>query len=145
MIAGFVANNGQSFETVLKFDEVKYDEDIISNEERSTVLQQKELIDDLLDGGTQSFEDDLKRKAEEEMCKDISTRQDQNCILIKEEVEQSPWTVMKSEEEENVLFKSMITKYNSVIDGMELMLCSDQHKKRIPKEISTGTSESHIF
>ena len=27
VIAGFVANNGESFETILKFDEVKYDED----------------------------------------------------------------------------------------------------------------------
>ena len=38
VIAGFVANDGQSFETVLKFDEVKYDEDSLSNEERSEVL-----------------------------------------------------------------------------------------------------------
>ena len=45
VIAGFVANDGQSFETVLKFDEVKYDEDSLSNEEMSEVLQQKELID----------------------------------------------------------------------------------------------------
>ena len=106
-------------------------------------MQQKELIDELLDGGTQSIEDDLEMKAEKEMCKDISTRQDQNFILMKEEVEQSPWTVMKFEEEESVLFKSMIIEYNSVIDGMELMLCSDQ--KRMPREISTGTSESCVF
>ena len=53
MIASFVANDGQSFETILKFDEVKYDEDSLSNEERSEVLQQKELISELLDGGTQ--------------------------------------------------------------------------------------------
>ena len=52
---------------------------------------------------------------------------------------------MKSEEEESVLFKSMITKYNFVIDGMYLMLCSNQNKKRMPKEISTRTSESHVF
>ena len=57
------------------------------------------------------------------MCKDISTRQDQNCILMKEEVQQSPWTVMKFEEKENVLFKIMITEYNFFIDGMESMLC----------------------
>ena len=50
---------------------------------------------------------------------------------------------MKSEEEENVLFKSMITKYNSVIDGIELMFCS--YQERIPKEISTGTSGSRVF
>ena len=31
VIAGFVANDGQSFETILKFDEVKYDEDSLSN------------------------------------------------------------------------------------------------------------------
>ena len=46
VIAGFVADDRQSFETVLK-----YDEDSLSNEERSEVLQQKELIDELLDGG----------------------------------------------------------------------------------------------
>ena len=49
------------------------------------------------------------------MCKDISTRQDHNCILMKEEVEQSPWTVMKSEEKEDVLSKIMLTKYNYVV------------------------------
>ena len=64
VIAGFIANDGKSFETVLKFDEVKYDEDSLSNEERSEVLQQKELIDELLDGGTQSIEDDMKMKEE---------------------------------------------------------------------------------
>ena len=62
VIAGFLANDGKSFETVLKFDDVKYDEDSLSNEERSEVLQQKELIDELLDGGTQSVEDDMKIK-----------------------------------------------------------------------------------
>ena len=46
VIAGFVANDGKSFETVLKFDE-----ESIPNEERSKVLQQKELIDELRDGG----------------------------------------------------------------------------------------------
>ena len=53
VIVGFVADDRKSFETVLKFDEVKYDEESLSNEERSEVLQQKELIDELLDGGTQ--------------------------------------------------------------------------------------------
>ena len=47
VFAGFVANDGQDFETVLKFDE-----ESLSNEERSEVLQQKELIDEFLDGGT---------------------------------------------------------------------------------------------
>ena len=47
MITGFVADDRQSFETVLKFDE-----ESLSNEERSEVLQQKELIDEVLDGGT---------------------------------------------------------------------------------------------
>ena len=37
VIIGFVANDGKSFETILKFDEVKYDEDSLSNEERSKV------------------------------------------------------------------------------------------------------------
>ena len=60
-------------------------------------MQQKELIDELLDGGTQSIEDYLKMKEEKEMCKDISTRQNQYCILMKEKVQLSPWTVMKSE------------------------------------------------
>ena len=64
MIASFVADDGQSFESVLKFEEVIYDEESLSNEERSKVLQQKELIDELLDGGTQSIEDDLKMKVE---------------------------------------------------------------------------------
>ena len=59
MIAGFVAEDGQSFETVLNFDE-----ESLSNEERYEVMQQKELIDELLDGGTHSIEDDLEMKAE---------------------------------------------------------------------------------
>ena len=64
MIAGFVANDRKSFETILKFDEVKYDEESLSNKERSKVLQQKELIDELLDGGTQSIGSYLKMKEE---------------------------------------------------------------------------------
>ena len=52
VIAGFAADDGQSFEIVLKFDEVIYDEESLSNEERFEILQQKELIDELLDGGT---------------------------------------------------------------------------------------------
>ena len=49
MIVSFAANDRKSFETVLKFDEVKYDEDSLSNEERYEVLQQKELINELPD------------------------------------------------------------------------------------------------
>ena len=64
VITGFVADDRRSFEIVLKFDEVKYDEECLSNEERSEVLQQKELIDELIDGGTQSVEDDMKIKEE---------------------------------------------------------------------------------
>ena len=30
-------------------------------------------------------------------------------------------------------------------DGDRLMLCSYQHNRGIPEEISTGTSESHVF
>ena len=30
-------------------------------------------------------------------------------------------------------------------DGEILMLCSDQHKGRMPEKISTGTSECHVF
>ena len=41
VIAGFVADDGKSFETVLKFDEGMYDEESISNEKRFEVLQQK--------------------------------------------------------------------------------------------------------
>ena len=62
VITSFVVDDRQSFETVLKFDE-----ESLSNEERFEVLQQKELIDELLDGGTQSVEDDLKMKEEKEM------------------------------------------------------------------------------
>ena len=52
MIVGFVADDGQSFQTILKFEEVIYDEEILSNEERYKVLQQKKLISEFLDGGT---------------------------------------------------------------------------------------------
>ena len=48
MITDFVADDRKSFETVLKFDEVKYDDKVLSNEERSEVLQQKELINEFL-------------------------------------------------------------------------------------------------
>ena len=64
VIAGFVVDDGQSFEIVLQLDEVNYDEENISSEERYEVLQQKELIDEFLDGGTQSIEDDMKLKEE---------------------------------------------------------------------------------
>ena len=36
------------------------------------------------------------------MCKDIYVVQNQNYILMKEKVEQSPWTVMKFEEKEDM-------------------------------------------
>ena len=106
VIAGFVTNDGQDFETVLKFDE-----ESLSNEETSKVLQQKELIEELLDGGTHSIEDDLKMKAEKEMCKEIYIGKNKNCILMKENVEQTPWIVMKSEEKEDVISKSRIAEY----------------------------------
>ena len=64
LVASFVANDGQSFERVLKFDEVKYYEDSLLNEEMSEVLQKKELIDELLYGGTQLDEYDMKVKKE---------------------------------------------------------------------------------
>ena len=87
---------------------------------------------------------------------------------MKEKVEQSPWTVMKFEEKEDVISKRMIEKYNFVIvkddmvsyeecmqpvyqtieeigDGESLMLCSDQYKRRMLQKISIGTSESHVF
>ena len=97
-----IADDRQSFETVLKFNEVKYDEDSLSNEERSEVLQQKEIIDEFLDGGTQSIEDDLKMKE----------GKNQNCILMKERVKESPWTVTNSEEEEYVISKSMTIEHD---------------------------------
>ena len=59
---GFVADDRQSFETVLKFDK-----ESLSNEERSEILQQKEIVDEFLDGGTQSIEDDMNMKVENEM------------------------------------------------------------------------------
>ena len=52
VITGFVADDRKSFETIIKFDEVKYDKEDLSNEKRSEVLQQKEIINELLDGGT---------------------------------------------------------------------------------------------
>ena len=51
-------------------------------------MQPKELIDELLDEGTQLVEDDKKIKGEKEMYKDISIKQNQDCILIERE---SPW------------------------------------------------------
>ena len=115
-------------------------------------MQKKKLIDELLDGGTQSIEDDLKMKEKKEMCKDISIGKNQNCILMKEKVKESPWTVMDSEEEEDVLSKSMITEHDyvviederipyedgmhpmyhtirEIVDGDRLMLCSDQQDR----------------
>ena len=59
VIIGFVADDGQYFETVFK-----YDEESLSNEERPEVLKQKELIDQFLDGRTKSIVDDLKMKEE---------------------------------------------------------------------------------
>ena len=62
---------------------------------------------------------------------------------------------MKTEGKEDVLSKIMITEFNFVIDDMvsyeeigddeRLMLCSHQHNRGMPEEISTGTSESHVF
>ena len=52
------------------------------------------------------------------MCKDISTWQNQNYILMKEKVEESPWIVMKSEEKKDVLSKSRIAEQNCVIVKM---------------------------
>ena len=106
MITGFVPDDRQSFETVLKVHEVKYDEEGLSNEERYEVLKKKELIDELLYGGTQSIGVDLKMKEEKEMYKDISIGKNQNFFLMKEKVEQSPWTIMKYEGKEEVLSKS---------------------------------------
>ena len=65
------------------------------------------------------------------MYKDISTRQNQDCIMIKERVEESPWFVMNFEEVGD--------------DERDMMLCSDQHNRGIPEEISTWNLESHVF
>ena len=64
-------------------------------------------------------------KEEKEMCKDIFVGKNQNYILMKEKVEQSPWTVMKYEEGEDVLSKSMIVEYNYVVVGDEMVSCED--------------------
>ena len=88
---------------------------------------------------------------------------------MKWKVKESPWTIMESEEEEeDALSKSMIAEHDSVgiederipyEDGMHLvaqtvgeigdgdilMLCSEQHNRGMPEEISTGNSESHVF
>ena len=68
VITSFVVDDGKCFETILKLVKVKYD--ILLNEARYELLQEKELIDVLLDGGTQSIEDDLKMKEG----KEISTK-----------------------------------------------------------------------
>ena len=54
-------------------------------------------------------------KVEKEMCKDISIGKNHNCILMKEKVKESPWTVMEAEEEEDVLSKIMIAEHDSVV------------------------------
>ena len=142
VITGFVADDGQSFETVLKFDEVIYDEESLSNEETSEVLQQKELIDEFLDGGKQSIKDDLKMKTEKEMCKEIFIGKNQNCILMKEKVEQSPWIVMKSEEKEDVLSKIRIAEYNFVIVKYDMVSYEEcmQSVYQTIEEIGDGES-----
>ena len=89
------------------------------------------------------------------MRKDISTRQNQDFILMKERVKESPWTVMEYEEEEDVIYKSKIEEHDYVViederipyeecmhlayqtieeigDCESLMLCSDQYKRRMP-------------
>ena len=102
------------------------------------------------------------------MCKDISIGKNQNCILMKERVKESPWTVMESKEEEYVIFKSMIAEHDSIeiederipyedgiqhvaqtvgeiFDGDILMLCSDQHNRGMQEEILTRNLESRVF
>ena len=39
----------------------------------------------------------------------------------------------------------VVQTIEEIDDGKILMLCSDQHKGRMPEKISTGTSESHVF
>ena len=81
---------------------------------------------------------------------------------MKERVKESPWAVMKYEEEEYVPSKSMIVEHDYVEiederipyedgmhpiaqafgeigDGESLMLCSNQHSRGMPEEISIGT------
>ena len=75
---------------------------------------------------------------------------------------------MKSEEDEDVLSKIMTIEHDCVViederipyeeciqpmyqtigeigDGDRLMLCSNQHNRGMPEEISTRTSETHVF
>ena len=102
------------------------------------------------------------------MFKDIYIVQNHNHILMKEKFEQSPWTVMKSQGNEDMLSKIMTVEHNFVVvrdemvsyeycmqhvaqnveeidDGEILMLCSDQQKGRMLEKILTETSESHVF
>ena len=65
------------------------------------------------------------------MCKDISTRQDQNCILVKERVKECIHHIYQT--------------IGEIGDGDRLMLCSDQHNRGMLEEISIGTLESHVF
>ena len=49
------------------------------------------------------------------MCKDISTKQNQNLILVEEEVEELPWTVMNFEGKEDMISKNVIEKHDFVV------------------------------
>ena len=59
----------------------------------------------------------LKMKEEKEMCKDISTGQDQNCIMVKERVEKCIQPVYQT--------------IGEIGDGYRLMLCSHQHNRGV--------------
>ena len=61
----------------------------IKDSQKNSDQQNGVLIKELI-------EDNMKMKEEKEMCKKISTWKNNNYILMKEKVEQSPWTVMKS-------------------------------------------------
>ena len=109
----------------------------------------------------QSFGTVMQSKEEKEVYKDISTWQNQNYILMKEKGKQSLWTVTRSEEKEDVTTEHYsVVRRNEMIsceeymhpitqtvmnDGECLMLCSGQNKERMFEEVSTETSETHVF
>ena len=62
----------------------------------------------------------MNMKEEKEKCKDISTRHNQDCILMKERVEESLWTVVKSGKK-----KDMTTDHHFVVTRNELVMYED--------------------
>ena len=79
------------------------------------------------------------------MYKYISIGKNQNCILMKEKVERSPWTVMRSEEKEDVLSKSRIAEYNYVIVKDDMVSYEECMQPIYQTIEEIGDGESLVF